>query len=593
MSGVKVEAAATNAVRNLINLSNSMTSDEVKEGDRGVSFDGFIPIYLENKIKKENFCNKIDIQVKGRSVENLSSAEKVKFAMDLSDIRNYKSVGGTIIFYVQVNKDRTQNRIYIKPLLPYEINQILKTNTNKKISLFFEYIAKDDAKKLEDICFQFKSDKDKQYSYKDEYKTIEDFEKEKGKFTLGINIPSISMNPIDYLNKKSFIYFQPKRYNSIQIPCGIAELSSFTFKRDMDIEIGKETLNASVEIKQFPDYIMVNINDCIIYNSKTNKFTFELNSNLQKALYNIELIRKFIEYETIIINNDKLSIKSGGDYSILEHQIEVINKLNTIVKTLNITAEPIIDFKNIKSINNIELVYNNMIDKKGIPFKNEYNVFLLKINIFNIIISFSVERREDKTYDLYNLYDLFIDKKDLFSYINKQNERITIYPNFSVLNKISKLEVSHLLADNIVDKLDTLDISEDKILGNADIEENLTWFILDSLEYYDNNCKEIHSELLLNFLENVSKSLLKTKNKTCKQIYYINYCQVLKRLNKLSKDELKQLLSIKDKTKDKMAKVCVSILLEDKKGFDVYYEELNYEQQELLKSYPIFNLLKK
>ena len=168
MSGVKVESAATNAVRNLINLSNSMTSDEVKEGDRGVSFDGFIPIYLENKIKKENFCNKIDIQVKGRSVKKLSSAENLKFSMDLSDIRNYKSVGGTIIFYVQVNKDRTQNRMYIKPLLPYEINQILMTNTNKKISLSFEYIAEDNVEKLEDICFQFKNDKDKQYSYKDE-----------------------------------------------------------------------------------------------------------------------------------------------------------------------------------------------------------------------------------------------------------------------------------------------------------------------------------------------------------------------------------------------------------------------------------------
>ena len=92
MSSVKVEAAATNAVRNLINLSNSMTSDEIKEGDRGVSFDGCIPIYLKNKIKKENFCNKIDIQVKGRSVKKISSAEHLKFSMGLSDIKNYKNI---------------------------------------------------------------------------------------------------------------------------------------------------------------------------------------------------------------------------------------------------------------------------------------------------------------------------------------------------------------------------------------------------------------------------------------------------------------------------------------------------------------------
>lgn len=592
MGSVKVEAAATNAVRNLINLSNSMTSDEIKEGDRGVSFDGCIPIYLKNKIKKNNFCNKVDIQVKGRSVKKLSSSEHLKFSMTWPDIKNYKNVGGTIIFYVQVNSDRTKSRIYIKSLLPYEINQILKTNSKNNVSLTFEYIDETDVKKLEYIFFQFQNDKDKQYSYKDEYKTIEDFEKEKGTFKLGIDIHSISINPIDYLNKKSFIYFQPENFNNIQIPCGIVELSSFTYKKDTNIKIGEEIINATVEIKQFSDYIMVNINDCIFYNSKKNMFTFELNTNLKKALYNIELIRKFIKYETIIIDKNKLSIKSGGDYSILDHQIEVINKLDIIVRALNIVTEPIIDFRSIESIKNIGLVYNNIIDKKGIPFINEYDVFLLNISIFNLKISFSVQRRKDKTYDLYNLYDLLINQKDLFSYINDKNERVIISPNFSVLNKTLKLDVSYLVADNIVDKLSNLEMSENKVLVNADLEANLTWFILDSLEYYDNHVKDFHSKLLINFIEDVSKCLLKTKNKNCKNIYYINYCQVLKRLNKLKKEKIKNLISIRDKTKDVMIKICTSILLEDQSGFNIYYDSINDEQKEILKSYPIINLKK-
>ena len=201
--------------------------------------------------------------------------------MILSDIKNYKNIGGTIIFYAQVNCDKTKSRIYIKSLLPYEINQILKTNSNKNVSLPFEYIKEKDVKKLECIFFQFQNNKDKQYFYKDEYKTMEDFEKEKGTFKIGINIPSISINPIDYLNKKSFIYFQPDNFNNIQIPCGIAELSSFTLKKDKDIKIGEEIINATVEIKQFFDFIMVNINDCIFYNSKNNMFTFGLNTNLK------------------------------------------------------------------------------------------------------------------------------------------------------------------------------------------------------------------------------------------------------------------------------------------------------------------------
>lgn len=592
MSNVKIEATAINAVRNLINLSNCMTSDEIKEGDRGVSFDGCIPIYMNSKITKENFNNKIDIQVKGRSVKKLSLAKQLNFSISLSDIKNYKNVGGTIIFYVQVSSDRTKYRIYVKSLLPYEINQLLHTNSTKHISLQFEYIDNTDAKKLEYICNQFQCDKDKQYSYKEDYKTIDDFKKEDGMFILGTNINSISMNPIEYLNKKSFIYFQPENYNNIQIPCGIALISSFNYKKNMDIKIGDEIINTIVEIKHFSEHIIVNINDCIFYNSKNNMFTFVLNSNLNKILFNIELIRKFIKYEIIIIGNNKLSIKSGGDYSIFEHQVDVIKKLDKIVKTLGIDTEPIIDFKDIESIKNIGLVYNNLIDKKGIPFINEYDIFLLVINIFNLKISFFVQKREDKTYDLYNLYDLLISEKDLFSYIDDKKERVIIYPNFSILNKSLNLDVSYLIADNIVDKLNSINITKEKVLNNVNLEANLNCFILDSLEYYDKNPNDYRSKLLLKFLEDVSRYLLQTRDKTSIDVYYINYCQVLKRLNKLSKDEIKKLVLIRENSSDILLKTCTSILLEDQSGFEIYFNILNDKEKQSLKSFPIINLKK-
>lgn len=592
MSNVKVEAAATNAVRNLINLSDSMTSDEIKEGDRGVSFDGSIPLYLDSKIKKENFCNKIDIQVKGRSVDNLSTAETHKFSMDASDIQNYKNVGGAIIFYVQVNRDRTETRMYVKSLLPYEINQIQQVTDKKKIPLTFEHIDDNDSKKLEFICFQFQNDKDKQYSYRDNYKTIEDFEKKKGIFKLGIDVPGLAINPVQYLNKKSFVYFQPEEYDNIQIPCGIAELTSLKLNRNLDIQIGSEMLNRPVEIKKYSDYVTVNINDGILFNSKSNMFTFNLNSNLQKAMDNIEIIKKFIKNETLTIEDNKLSIQSGCDYSIFERQTKIIDMLNSIVKKLNINVEPIVDFSDIESLKNTMLVYNNIIEKKGIPFKNEYGVFLLKISIFNIDISFAVEQREDKTYDLYDLYDVIANKKDIFSYVIKDDERIIVSPNFSVLNKTFKLDISYLMADNVVYKLDELDTCEEKVLNSNDLEMNLSWFILDGLEYCDNN-KNRYYELILKFLEKVSKCLLKTRNDTCIDIYYINYCQILKRLNELKDTEINRLVLIRDKTDDQMIKTCISILLDDENSFEVYYKELNDEQKETIKSYPIYNLLKK
>lgn len=589
MSSVKVESAAIDAVRNLINLSNCMTANEIKEGDKSISFDGYIPIYLNDEIKKENFYNKIDIQVKGRSVDDISSANELKFSMEITDIKNYKKVGGVIIIYVQVNRTRSKSRMYIKALLPYEINQILNSNVENRVSLSFEYISEDDFKKLEQICFQFQSDKDKQFSYKDKYMTIENFVQEKGKFNFGIPIPSIITNPIDYLDKKSFIYFQPDRFDSVQIPCGIAELNSLAIKRNMGIKIGSETINTLVEIKHFSNHQTVNINDCIFYDSSTNMFTFKLESSLKKAINNANIIKKFIAAETVEINTSKLSIKSGGDYSILEQQMMIIDMLAAIVKTLDISSDPIIDFNDINSIRNIELIYTNIIEKKGIPFKNKYDVFLLKINAFNVIFAFSAQKRDDSTYDLYNLYDLLVSREDMYSCITPTKQRIILYPNFSIFNKTFKLDVSYLVADNVVHKLEKLDIAEDKVINNSDLEANLTWFILDGLEYY-NNCP---SQLLLEFLERVAKSLLKSNNTSYRYIYCINYFQILKRLNKLEKKELDQLVVMRDESKDLMIKICSSILLEDENGFSLYFGQLESAQKELLKSYPIFYLLKK
>lgn len=49
MSSIKVEEAAVNAVKKLINLSDYMTSDEIKDGEKGVSFDEYIPLYIKKR----------------------------------------------------------------------------------------------------------------------------------------------------------------------------------------------------------------------------------------------------------------------------------------------------------------------------------------------------------------------------------------------------------------------------------------------------------------------------------------------------------------------------------------------------------------
>lgn len=70
--------------------------------------------------------------------------------MDKKDIINYKKIGGAIIFYVQVTEDIKDARLYIKPLLPYEINELITlVGAKEKNSLNFEFVAAYDNEKFE------------------------------------------------------------------------------------------------------------------------------------------------------------------------------------------------------------------------------------------------------------------------------------------------------------------------------------------------------------------------------------------------------------------------------------------------------------
>ncbi len=588
MSSIKVEEAAINAVKNLINLSDYMTSDEIKDGEKGVSFDGCIPLYIKEDLKKESFYNKIDIQVKGRSVKELSNAKNGNFSIEKSHLKNFKQVGGVLFFFVQITKDRKNSRIYIKSLLPYEINQLLTVNEKNSVSVKFEHIDNNDNEKLEYICFQFQKDKDKQYSYKDNYKTLEDFQKEKGIYSMGINIPTISSNPIEYLKRPNFIYFQPDNLKNLEIPCGMAIISSFIFKRKANVKIGNKIYDTYVEIKEDNNVTTVNINDCIEFNTYTNMFTFNLNTNMKKALYNINLIKDFIKAKSLLVNNNKLSIKEENDYTILNNQIEVIEKLRIIVEEMNVSVDPIIDFSDKKSIKNIGLVYNNIIDKIGIPFKIKYDAFMLKTKIFNIELSFSAKKRGNSTYDLIDITKMIKSEKNLFSYINEEKERVELYPNFSAFSKEFGLDVTYLLSDNVINELDKIYIDDSIILGNFVLETNLTWFILDALQYYDTH----KNYQLLKFLEKISYILLKNDNADYIDIYKINYFQILKRSQKLTSEMCEDLIVVRDATKDNMIKVCISIILEDKNGYNVYYKKLSDSEKKTLMEYPIYNLIK-
>lgn len=79
MSKNKIEENAVIEVRNAMKKSDKILSKNIEEGDKEQSTDGFLSIYLDNPDKKISFLNNIDVQVKGRTSENLPTAKNINF----------------------------------------------------------------------------------------------------------------------------------------------------------------------------------------------------------------------------------------------------------------------------------------------------------------------------------------------------------------------------------------------------------------------------------------------------------------------------------------------------------------------------------
>ena len=109
--------------------------------------------------------------------------------------------------------------------------------------------------------------------------------------------------------------------------------------------------------------------------------------------------------------------------------------------------------------------------------------------------------------------------------------------------------------------------------------------ILDLLKAYDEKKESIILETALDIIK-----WLKEKDNS---IYIVlNYYQTILRKRALSKEEIKNLKSLERKEENIEILLGISIILENKTNIDYYLEELNVEQKEKFKQYPIWNLVK-
>lgn len=594
MSKNKVEENAVIEVRNTMKKSDKILSKNIEEGDKEQSTDGFLSIYLDNPDKKSSFLNNIDVQVKGRTSVNLPTAKNINFQMEIQDLENYKKLGGCIVFYVAFTKDFKDFNIYVKPLLPYELNIILqngqKSKDGKKTSIKFRKIGKNDYTELEKICYQFLQDKDKQYSYKEKNYTLQDLKNTKGKLEISWSVPkNYELKTKDMFDEDKFMYFLPEGFERVKIPVGMGKIHLVGYRVDNDIiEIGNKEYQVGIEMEKIHNDTLYKIGNSITYNETKEHVFINLAGPFSRIDKEIEIVEEFLKYKKLTINKKTIEVEDK-DFSIVYNQINYMRKLQAICKILKISEEIFIDFRDKESVKNIYLLEQGIINKKAINFQCTYDTFASMLKIFNKNIAIFAKKKDNiNNYEIIDLFEeLMNDNTAIYFEIQNSKEILNIEPKFMIFqqSKFKGFENSILTSANIINKYDSLFSTLKQFKRNATNEDILNTFELELINTYDKQ-KDMR---ILEFAQKINEFLINIQGKN--EVNTINFYQIEYRKKGLTQEGMHELVVLKNSTNEDMAKACICILLQYKLEYEMIFNNFNDETKEFFKSLPIYNLI--
>lgn len=133
VSNSKIEGFAVDAVNSYINHTDCLKA-EIPVNDRAPIWDGQILVYAMPGDRNKDLMGAIRAQVKGTGVDKFKESESYK--VPRKDLDNYMRHGGVAFFRVELEKpDYIQSKIFCALLLPLDIRNLLKSNTDDEIKL--------------------------------------------------------------------------------------------------------------------------------------------------------------------------------------------------------------------------------------------------------------------------------------------------------------------------------------------------------------------------------------------------------------------------------------------------------------------------
>lgn len=593
----QIENWGIDAVGAIINQTDTLRR-YFKENDKTPLWDGNVIIYKSRNKSKKNILGYVNVQLKGKlDTEEELKKENISYIVEINDLIKYKENSGTIYFVTLINKhDTHQQTIFYDTLTSRKIRGYIKGKEQQETCTINLKRLPHSKYEIQTIFYNFFNEAKLGDIEPISLDNIPSLLKENvdisACITQYISEDGMKSSPIDRILNSELFWTAKFPNHPIPIPIdfGSGTILSIIYKDDLpSILVNGEKYDKYYSIDRNKNRTMYKFGKSTTLEIPTSlkginiKFSPAdlLSDRIKDFNFFINLIEtseiKFEGKEPLILGE----IKSDKSFEIEEakEELDFYKSVDEFWKTMKVYDN--FDIGNINSnssLKELQILMNSINGKKKIHISSTglENVHLLKKDISNFKILLFIEGVEQEKcfYKIYNYFDY----KANYKITRNDDEHIT--SKYSVLNVDDFIELSNIDFSNILPSYKELLPFNNKIYNPANYD------LLNLLLAYD---KRNELTFILDAAKDLASWILE---KGCDVVPYdisvINYLQIIKRQRKLSVDEIKILYDISEKSDILTHKIGANILLENYKVAQIQFDQLEEEDRNSFKLFPIY-----
>lgn len=571
-----IESVGVNAVKEALLETTVVDVGGISENDRTISWDGEILLFSSNQFEKSNLKGKIPVQIKTRTLKEPTN----KLCVSKYDLENYYKEGGVLFFFVNYINDSIK-KIYYAPLHKFDLKGLLeKTEDTNERTVYFKPLP-DNPKEVISILNGFICEKRRQ-NLMPKYKNFDEFIQKnptaKLTFNIETNKPINTIEELEaavteqepfihYLNDETGAEFVVEKFDKKQF--------KFFVRKNVDISIGDKVYFKNVsQINSSIGSRIETVNLYIIHTKKDGSITFRFKErgtvNERFALYSF----LFGVSQSGYFNIDKSKIGlEGKQLDVLKEKVvgkyTIYMKLKSVLDFFGVSKEP--DFT--KSIK-LDYTYLDILYKCCV-LKEEYIANNVASGIYVVSLfglSFLIYAKEvDGKVFLSNWDDieLWLGKRKTHPFILLSTQDINVFV------KIDNIDLKSLVRDikkinPTKDEMHYINLIGINLITAFDLTENKTFLKT--------------SKQIIDFLLKIEPGNIN---------FIINYYQIIRRMKRYSLKDSKYVMTLIEKYKDEAGVLfALYVVLKDKKKSDFYLSQMNEDQINQFKKWPIFTLYK-